>query len=114
MINQEIYDKVRKHLLTQNKKALNPEGTRCRYRATSDGARCAIGCLIPDELYSLNMEGEGVSPGFIDKYHLNDLFPVESFGLLRSLQATHDLNYPCHWKECLDIIANAYNLEVHE
>lgn len=53
MTDQELYNRVRTHLLTQRARSMN--GNRCVYRG-SDGLRCAIGCLIPDEQYSPALE----------------------------------------------------------
>ena len=62
---QETFDTVAKHLLTQNAKAENTDeyGSLCAYRA-ADGKRCAAGCLIPDELYSEDMEKHYVAINF--------------------------------------------------
>lgn len=57
MNHQEIFNKVAEHLLTQNAKAML--GEECVYRS-EDGCRCAIGCLIPDELYRPEFEGKNV------------------------------------------------------
>ena len=53
MAEQEIFDTVAQHLLTQGEKAT--DGVTCRYR-TPSGLKCAVGCLIPDELYKPEME----------------------------------------------------------
>lgn len=61
MTNQEIFDKVLNHLRQQGHAAtvfINGE-TSCRYRA-GDGGMCAVGCLIPDELYTPEIEDNGV------------------------------------------------------
>lgn len=57
MTKQQIFDKAAKHLLRQRKRAATKLGS-CRYR-TKDGARCAIGCLIPKRLYNSRIEGLG-------------------------------------------------------
>lgn len=60
MTNQEIFDTVAVHLLTQNKRATKANcSTTCQYR-TSEGLKCAVGCLIPDEKYTPEMEPYGV------------------------------------------------------
>lgn len=53
MTDQELYSRVRAHLLTQRARSMN--GRQCAYRG-EDGRKCAIGCLIPDERYSLDLE----------------------------------------------------------
>jgi len=54
---QEIYDTVMNHLWKQGKIAY--ENSACRYR-TEDGSKCAVGCLIPDNLYNNLFESSGV------------------------------------------------------
>ena len=39
-------------------------GAGCRYRGP-DGKRCALGYMIPDEIYNKNLEGKG--PGLLPK-----------------------------------------------
>ena len=60
MTNQEIYDDVLAHLRKQGKAAVNTGGD-CQYRGAS-GTSCAVGCLIPDELYDPLIEGLSVVP----------------------------------------------------
>jgi hypothetical protein len=53
MTLQETFDKVCVHLLTQLQKSvfLDSNGSMaCAYRGPN-GLKCAVGCLIPDELY---------------------------------------------------------------
>lgn len=56
---QVLYDRVARHLLTQAAQSRSPEGDGCRYRSSA-GLRCAIGALIPDALYSADLEGRPV------------------------------------------------------
>ena len=57
MTNQEAFDKMVAHLTTQNRKAVATAGdvTTCMLLAP-DGAKCAVGCLIPDGEYAPNLE----------------------------------------------------------
>ena len=62
IILNDINDKIRDHLIAQNKQAvrivdLAPDG--CAYRA-DDGCKCAVGTLIRDEFYSKELEGKAV------------------------------------------------------
>ena len=65
MNEQETFDNVALHLLKQGKKAVGSydgssySETVCKYRS-KDGLKCAVGCLIPDEMYDPLMEGHGV------------------------------------------------------
>lgn len=54
-------EKIRDHLTQQKARAMGgSQGTSCRYRG-DNGTMCAVGCLIPDELYHPHMEGSGVT-----------------------------------------------------
>lgn len=76
---QETFDRVAKHLLKQNKKSVN--GTQCMYRS-SDGLQCALGCLIPDELYVPSLEGTTLRTST----ELRNIFADYNHDLLHSLQ----------------------------
>ena len=63
MNQQEIFDKVASHLITQgvqaNHRPLLNQGDSypsCAYRG-DNGTMCAAGCLIPDEEYKPEFEG---------------------------------------------------------
>ena len=121
MNRQEIFDKVANHLLTQNAQAetfvSNESGAVyniCAYR-TDDGLKCAVGCLIPDELYSFKLEGIGtVSPDF-PKEIFTSIFGENYSELdtyfLRCLQHIHDFHDPSEWKSALKEFSISYNLE---
>lgn len=94
MTNQEIFDKVTKHLLTQKIAAM--VGTGCAYRA---GARsCAVGALIPDDLYTPEIEGKSVGSSINGQQLASVLiqagFTSDQFSLLRDLQRVHDRLMP--------------------
>ncbi len=92
---QEIFDFVATHLFTQGTAAVNKSGA-CRYRGP-DGTKCAVGALIPDDEYSVKMEGksslevgrQGVSYHSPTLARLNEKDPGISY-LLRRLQTVHD------------------------
>lgn len=111
---QEIFDTVRDHLLKQMKKSKTqgPAVTMCLYRSPK-GLACAVGCLIPDSIYSEDMEGQDIedllAEGSWFGDQLDHLRPhVE---LLMDLQEVHDTNYPSSWKKKLDAVAQKYWLE---
>jgi hypothetical protein len=58
MDTQQAFDLVIQHLWNQNRTSRRDwrEAEGCAYRGTG-GARCAIGALIPDDLYRDDMEG---------------------------------------------------------
>ena len=109
MTLQEIYNKVRKHLLTQNKRA--SQNGACRYR-TADGSMCAIGCLITDAEYKPEWEGTGVNslardPGTPAWLRVHE-------NALCQLQDIHDGAPVEHWAHHLDKFASLYGLEIVE
>lgn len=89
---QEAFDTVVTHLYTQKKRAFT--SSSCLYR-TPEGLKCAAGCLIPDELYDIEMEG---APFYaLNKYqnivdHFNNpwLNNVRFVDLIQRLQDAHD------------------------
>lgn len=111
LTDQEIFDKVRDHLLEQGEKAEYVDqfgSSECFYR-TDSGLKCAVGCLIPDELYERGAEGHGV--GYLyDKGFLPDV-DESSIYILEELQAFHD-TVPAHeWPVGLPIFAKSHGLE---
>lgn len=111
---QEVFDVVATHLLTQNKKAQHEETGECMYR-TCDGLRCAVGVLIPDELYDPNMEWTGV----VTVTERATKTPMQSrlvvayepyLELLTSLQTIHDRSLPSEWPGALSNLAKEYRL----
>lgn len=88
--DQEIFDRVATHLLRQN--AVASRGGCCVYR-DDQGRKCAVGALIPDEIYSPRMEGHNISnlwasvPGDCRE---RAAFAEKHWQLLRALQSVHD------------------------
>ncbi len=85
---QEIFDKVWDWFVTEgNPRSVGPDG-ECLYRGP-DGARCAAGVLIPDELYKGKLESVGV---YGLPRELLRAIGVEDkdVGFLRALQWAHD------------------------
>lgn len=105
MTNQEVFDKVAKHLLTQNKKAVSPIDGRCKYR--TEDLKCAGGVMIPDDKYLPKMEGRSMS-AVIEENNLEELKPFVF--LLYQLQKIHDVYFPSKWKVRLGKLAEANNL----
>lgn len=110
MTNQEAFTKVEKHLLTQNKQASRTipgtEITECRYR-TEDGLKCALGCLIPDELYRDCIEGIPVGDLNLHEIGLAGI----DVTLLTRLQDIHDIYPPEQWPDNLRRAASDYGLK---
>jgi len=81
---QDIFNTVAMHLMTQGERSTGAMGL-CRYRG-SKGHMCAIGVLIPDEMYNSSMEGKTVGT-------IQNRLPAalrSHLPLLDDLQIVHD------------------------
>jgi hypothetical protein len=103
MTEQEVFNTVAKHLLTQNKRSIGT-GCGCAYRGAA-GTKCAAGCLIPDARYNISMEQqlwrELVSANVV---------PDEHFQLVCRLQTIHDSHQPTQWRQELKKLASKHCL----
>lgn len=115
---QETFDRVAKHLLTQNQKCADPEdSTRCLYRGPN-GLQCAAGCLIPEEMYREELENAPVDS---KDYRGEQFSPVgvilESLGydtaFVQRLQDIHDTQCVSSWKDALECLAIEFGLDCH-
>ncbi len=103
MTNQEAFNRVVLHLANQRAKAVGTDGY-CRYR-TSNGLRCAVGALIPDEEYRIDFEGLPVEEIDVPVFKGLDL------QLLSELQLIHDEYATDAWPEKLASVARNYGLD---
>lgn len=114
LTNQQIFDRVAEHLLRQACKSVRGGGNdsgvdqECAYRG-ADGRRCAIGCLIPDELYNGSIEGTAVGDLWPPLLRECGLQIGEKTGLLQELQELHDLRQVRDWPEELQHISCKYS-----
>lgn len=108
---QEVFDQVANHLLTQMEQSKGDGG--CWYRSTNSSGKilkCAAGCLIADEEYTERMDNDSDETTW---HYLAEegVFPKEHMELISWLQKAHDDNYPHEWDKELRAIAELYNLE---
>ena len=110
---QQVFDQVATHLLTQNEKS--EEGGddfgqgRCVY-LSSGGLMCAAGCLIGDDhtarAFDTNPRGSSwralLDSGLVPKSHSD---------LIAALQEVHDSASPCNWRAALESVATKFGLE---
>lgn len=120
MDRQAIFNTVKAHLLAQGRKA-EREGydgyPGCVYRA-DNGDKCAVGCLIPDDLYSPKMEGTKARQLIAENEALarhlgiskeeDGGYPEREF--IQSLQHIHDNRDPSNWSAALDTFAVEHEL----
>lgn len=130
MTNQQIFDKVAKHLLAQGRRSTAPDGHSCQYRG-QEGRSCAVGCLIPDDIYDKRIEAIAVSVlsgdikntdgSFVtytkaDQAYLAGVLLAsglkpENAKLLGCLQQVHDCADPASWKAELKQVARRFRLK---
>lgn len=107
---QEIFNYVKHHLLTQNKKALFTWSTgcvSCKYR-TEYNLKCAVGCLIPKDMYKSEIEGSTV---FKVVNFYNAKVNKERVALLRKLQIIHDHVSVEKWTDALHGLSKELSTE---
>lgn len=97
MSYKRIFNTAKKHLLEQQKAAIGINGL-CAYRG-KDNTMCAVGCLIPNELYDSTIEGYGMF-----KLRERSSVPIsdKKYNFLRGLQIIHDSTDPVRWASALD------------
>lgn len=104
---QQVFDKVATHAHTQGVCAEDDEG-QCRYRHP-DGLQCFAGCLITDDEYKPEMEGQ-------DFNYLVQNFPsmerfAEHAALIMDLQKIHDQQEPDHWPDELSALRHRHPVD---
>ena len=100
---QEIFDQVAAHLLTQRQKSQISSGD-CAYLAPN-GLKCAAGCLIGEEEYNPGFETWG--------WHSlaeRDLVPRKHRWFIRFLQTLHDSCLVETWEVELAVFAKKWGL----
>ena len=114
MTEQETFDIVVTNLRNQGCQSLDDE-FNCAYRG-ENGLKCAVGWLIPDDVYSEDMEGFSLSWDINDEVNDNEIVAhvLEKQGhnisLASSLQKVHD-NYDVdEWENQFIKIAHQYSL----
>ena len=106
---QELFNRVKTHLLNQGAKAETDESTHvqrinmCQYHAES-GLKCAVGCLITDEAYDFSMEGEDINDDLVYNGLRDSGIDMsgKTLSILRALQHVHDSHEPSEWSESID------------
>ena len=104
---QEVFDQVAEHLLTQMRVSENDRG--CAYRSP-DGLKCAAGCLIGDDEYSREWDAGGIGWG---QLVTKDIVPHSHGALVGRLQRIHDRYDPEYWKAELANVADYFKLNTN-
>lgn len=114
LTSQKIFDIVAGHLIEQGQRSLSKDEHICAYRG-DEGLMCAVGVLIPDELYKSEMEGKAI----LELTGLNWTFGLdylaEHRALVQRLQTVHDMPHtwatPGLLQERLREVAQEFDLE---
>lgn len=111
--DQEAFDIAARHLLKQGRRSTrHGDGA---YRG-DDGLKCAIGALIPDEVYQWEWDAPTEHEAGLGVTELLRLHPevapyLPSRDLARALQVVHDLGEPETWPERLRYVAKTFGLD---
>ena len=90
MTTQEAYEKIRKWFTRPNAVyGYNEKEVQCQYRANEKARslrRCAIGCLIPNRMYNVDLEGRPSTEVLERVPSLDGIDPL----FVKEVQQTHD------------------------
>ena len=103
---QQIFDQVSKHLLTQMQRSENSD--YCAYRDPC-GLKCAAGCLIADSEYVAEMD-HNMEGSDWEQLIKNGLVPPEHKEFIVKLQQLHDNEDPAQWRHHLTVFAKEHKL----
>jgi hypothetical protein len=104
---QEIFDTVVAHLRKQGCKSLSYDGRTCQYRGEA-GRMCAAGCLIPDDMYTPDLECKTWS--HIELKAIREHVGEEHTRLIEDLQMVHDGTHPDAWENRFHDVAQTHML----
>ena len=109
MTNQEALTTSIRALRKQRVQSLNARNQNCMYRGDK-GRKCAIGHLIPDDLYDPSMENTNTMM-LLDRFPtIKKFFRNCSEDLLHALQTVHDLSSPKEWEQEWEKTAQRFHL----
>lgn len=113
MTTQEAYETIRANFDRSHAKlAKDDVSLECQYR-TSDGAKCAIGTLIPDGLYTQEMEGQNADSLLRNNPVVRGYLYGVEFKFLEEAQRLHDVKAttPRDFVAMLDLLARVHGLD---
>ncbi len=110
---QQAFTKIVTHLRAQNRQSKDDLYRLCLYKAPNSDS-CAVGCMIPDDQYSPNMEGKSLRVLMETFPDLFNEWPENTINLMSSMQTVHDVCEPDDWEERFGVVATAHKLVVPE
>ncbi len=105
---QQIYNKVKKHLLKQGVQSLSPSGSCMMLSPT--GLRCAVGCLLPPSDYTSGVSRYAMNKPFLTKLKRRGVDYTKHGKLLSQLTIAHDSG-SSDWASALQRVAIANGLQ---
>lgn len=110
MTQQDVLNKVVAHMRKQQMLAM--DGDTCAYRVPGSLNRCAIGALIPDDVYSPDMERQRVEDIITSDYPaLMSIFDGVETDYLSALQRAHDMSRDYEeWIDRTRVVCTQYAL----
>ena len=135
---QEIYNKIKQHLLSQNERSIasvpsihdDEEHDICAYRSDDGNLKCAVGVLISDESYHTNLEDKsfytplvasalaksGIDTGAyvhgVSELSFDDwINESPDRALLNGAQAIHDTVEVDGWQDAMERLAESLGLD---
>lgn len=137
MTLQEIYNKIKQHLLSQNERSIasvpsihdDEENDVCAYRSGNGNLKCAVGALITDDAYSKELEDKPWYNPVVAKALVESGVEVEAYSkssngsftdwlnadptrkLLDTAQSIHDIEEVELWQGELEFLATELGLE---
>jgi len=113
LTNQTAFEQAIIGLFEQNEKAYDPDEDRCWFRAPN-GCKCAVGFIIPDDIYHPEMEN--YHPSSLKKRYpeLEAYWRDVDDDLLSELQDIHDFYTPDRWREKFEHTARSWNLTLEK
>lgn len=105
MTNQEMFDRVVAHARAQKRHAIS-HYRGCLYHG-SNGVRCFIGALIPDDKYKPELEGQAATSQAVQEAAG---YTPEQVVLALRLQSVHDQYAVPDWEKRFRSLAAYFNL----
>lgn len=108
---QELFDYITTNLLKQGEKSEDKKRFVCLFR-DSNGRKCAVGWVIPDDLYSPELEILGTASNVANCFFRIDQTVRHELlnPIVAELQSIHDLGPAANWKQEFRKLANKKGL----
>jgi hypothetical protein len=101
---QQVFDQMAVHMLTQNQRSFMDDNETCAYRNGHE-LMCPAGCLFSDEEYKkIKPDDRGTWRTLVE----NELVPSYHCALISDVQSIHDQHEPHEWLTRLQGVIQRY------